>query len=286
MIGITSKNLVTFVAALLLGVSLMLTRMTVADPSSVERASSLFTSIFRPIDSSLFYLSNRVHFYWDHYLWLVDTELQLNDLAEELEKVKKENQRLTEIDRENQSLRKVLDFQSKLSYKAIIAEVIAYDPSSLSQTIVVDKGAADGLKAGLAVVDGAGLVGQTTLVSSKTSRVLLITDRASAVSVVLEKTRVVGIAEGTLGKFLSVDYLEAGTSIAAGDRFLTSGLDGVFPKGILVGELMEVRTSGGALFQQATLLPAASARRVELVEVLLPETIGPAPEITNVSSGE
>ncbi|MBE0616564.1 MAG: rod shape-determining protein MreC, partial [Proteobacteria bacterium] len=134
----------------------------------------------------------------------------------------------------------------------------------------LDKGTADGVAPDSPVVTPGGVVGRVFEVSASASRVLLLTDANSAVDAIVQRTRAQVLVEGRLWPSCRVLHLARGDEAAPGDRVVTSGLGGVFPKGLLLGEITEVQIQPGQVFHTAELLPSADLSRMEEVFVILP----------------
>ena len=211
---------------------------------------------------------------WTTYLWLLDVEEERDRLRAELKHAQAANSRLLEHARENERLRELLNFSEVTGYKGIAASVIGRSPSPWVNAVTIDRGARHGVRPGLAVVDGKAVVGQTTSVTAETSRVLLITDASSAVDALLQTSRLSGIAEGGLGRTaVKLQYVDIRDEVVvtSGDRVITSGLDGIFPKGIMLGYIKQVSSDSGSLFHEISVGPSADFSRLENVMVILPE---------------
>jgi rod shape-determining protein MreC len=157
-----------------------------------------------------------------------------------------------------------------LAAEAIPAEVLGTDASALRRSIMVDAGSADGVRVDCAVLVDVALVGRVAAVGTHASRVMLVTDPACAVPVLVTRTRDQGILEGSLGRDmrLSLQYLERSSQVRAGDDVLTSGLAGVFPKGIVVGKIAASTAESGALFRTVEVQPAVDLTKLERVLIL------------------
>jgi rod shape-determining protein MreC len=147
--------------------------------------------------------------------------------------------------------------------------VVGKDATNWFKTILIDRGSRAGLRRNLPVVSPAGLVGRVVEVTPSTARVQLITDPVSASGALMQRTRVTGIAIGNLDSGLRVRYLPLLADVVVGDNVVTSGMGGVFPKGIPVGRVTAVERKSGALFQEAVLEPAVDLGRLEEVLVLM-----------------
>ncbi len=195
------------------------------------------------------------------------------DLKEEL--AGRENARflILELQKENYRLRKMLDFKERSPYELLPAEVIARDPSGWFETVTINRGSQHGVKKNMAVITSEGLAGNILKVSGASSQVLLLTDSRRAVSAVVMRSREpgdIGIVEGSSGEgvFLRLSNLPPEANVQPGDAVISSGLGGIFPKGLVIGTIMETGLDQYGLLQQALVLPAVNFNRLEEVFVV------------------
>ncbi len=207
---------------------------------------------------------------WTHYLWLVDTAEKNDQLLTENRLLYSELMQVQEIRLANERLRKLLEFKAEVDLVTLPAQVISEDASSWFRTVVIDKGADDGVLEGMPVVVAEGVVGRTIRVAAQQSRVLLITDASSAVASLVQKNRTRGIARG-VGADLTLDFALRLKEIAEGDLIVTSGTGGVFPKGLTIGHVDKVTPLEYGLFQPISIKPTVDFSRLEEVLVLLRE---------------
>lgn len=207
---------------------------------------------------------------WSHYLWLVETEQNNERLFEENRQLKNELDRFAEIKLANDRLRKLLDFKEEIQLPTLPAQVISEDASSWFRTVVIDKGSDDGLAEGMPVVVAEGVVGRTIRVAPHQSTVLLVTDASSAVASLVQNTRTRGICRGE-GTQLTLDFALRLADLEIGDRIVTSGTGGVFPKGLVIGTVSQISKGEYGLFQSVTVAPSVDFSRLEEVLVLLRE---------------
>lgn len=187
---------------------------------------------------------------------------------------------LVELQKENYRLREMLEFKERSSFELMPAQVIARDPSQWFETITISKGYLDGVKKDMAIVTAEGLVGNVAKVSRNSAQVLLLTDSRRAVSALIQRTRepgTVGIVEGYPEEkgYLRMVNIPPEAKLQPGDAVISAGLGGVFPKGLIIGHILETGSDQYGLLQQATLKPAVDFNRLEEVFVvieLLPET--------------
>jgi len=207
---------------------------------------------------------------WRDYLWLINTRQRNLELVAENQELRARLNQIDEVTLQNQRLRKLLAFVDDLDRAALPAQVIGEDVTPWARTIVIDKGARSGLRQGLPVVASDGVVGRVIKTSSHSSRVLLITDPSSAVAALLQDTRSRGILRGH-GDSLSVEYMEHDATVQPGDLLVTSGMGGVFPKGLPLARVVSVTADHFEMFQRIEALPTADFSRLEEVLVILGE---------------
>lgn len=208
-----------------------------------------------------------------------------NRLQKQLAAVPMLEVRLGELHKENQRLRTLLDFQDRSDYELIAAAVVARDPSKWFHTMTINRGSVHGVERNMAVVTGNGLVGNVEAVSPLSSQVLLLTDPKRAVGSLVQRSRepgFVGIVDSDPHRpgYLQMFNLPRDANIQPGDTVISSGLGGIFPKGLVIGYVLETGNDEANLMQYALLRPAANFNRLEEVFVVIPmsEVEAPATE--------
>lgn len=191
------------------------------------------------------------------------------DLDAESRRLRAEMAGVEELKRENERLRRLLGYVEEQPRRSVAARVIAEDASSWFRTIEIDRGYEDGVTEGLPVVDAAGLIGRVVRSTAHTARVLLITDASSAVAVLVQDERIRGVCRGQ-GGTLALDFALVQDEIQVGDGVITSGLGGVFPKGLVVGYVRSVHREQFGLFQTVEVESAVDFEHLEEVLILLP----------------
>jgi len=210
----------------------------------------------------------------------LDAIPQIFYLKEENETLKKQvaellqyKQNIIEFQRENADLRNLLGFKERsFQYELEAAEVIARDPSNWFNVILIDKGEKHGVKKDMAVITDKGLVGYTISTVSNTSKVVLITDERSSVSAMLQRTRDNGMVKGTIDPapsgYLKMEFLPQDANLVKGDIVISSGLGGLIPKGVVIGEVAEAKKEPHELMQHAIIKPAVDFLKLERVFVI------------------
>jgi len=189
-------------------------------------------------------------------------------LRKRIQELEVERSRLLEADATNRHLQKLLEFRPHLPSGSITASIIGNSASSWFQSCLLDKGSADGIRKGMAVVTPLGAVGQVVSATGHSAKVLLITDANSGVDVLVQRTRARGIVSGSLENVTIMKYVKRSEDIQEGDRLITSGLDAVFPKGLMVGTVVKVNKQNLGLFQHVEVMPAVSSAQIEEVLVV------------------
>ncbi len=206
---------------------------------------------------------------WRHYFYLVSVSKENENLKNALRIAEKKNRDKAEIALSNARLRSLLNFQKSINSEVIACEVIANDPSSLFKTVIIDKGESNRLKRGLPVVVSEGVVGQIIDVSHHYSKVLLVIDSNSAVDALIQRTRARGLIKGGISGRCRLEYVLRKHDIDIGDTVISSGLDGVFPKGLCLGSVSNIIKEKSGIFQDVTVSPFVDFEKLEEVLVLL-----------------
>ncbi|HVN83980.1 MAG TPA: rod shape-determining protein MreC [Candidatus Binatia bacterium] len=207
---------------------------------------------------------------WTQYVDLVNVRAENESLRRRVAELEQNAARLTELEETNQRLTELLGFKSALEGQAQTAQVSGRDPGALFQSLTLDKGEHEGIRKGFAVLSSAGVIGQVVSTSPHASRVLLITDHNSGVDAIVQRSRARGIVAGALADGCVMKYLQRGEDVQVGDRVATSGLDGIFPRGMLIGEVTKVSRNHRGLLQMAEIKPSAPLERLEEVLVVAP----------------
>lgn len=237
------------------------------ETSLLERTALVVTA---PIQHGLDRAILAVAETWAHYVYLVDTVERNRRLREENRTLRAALRRLDEISLENRRLRRLLDFKLEQQIQTLPAQIIAEDASSWFRTVMIDKGLRDGVTEGMPVVVAEGVVGRVVRAGPGQSRVLLVTDASSAMAALIQHNRARGICRGQ-GTTLTFDFVLRQEEVKVGDRVVTSGMGGVFPKGLVIGHVTAFDRRDFGLFQGVEVTPAVDFSHLEEVLVLLRE---------------
>jgi len=206
---------------------------------------------------------------WEHYFFLVSVAQENNILKKMLNESIEKNNQWHEIELANTRLRNLLNFQKAPTNRVVAAEVIGKDPSGWFKTVVIDKGKAEGLQKGLPVVLPQGIVGQVIEVSSHYSKVMLVIDRNSAVDALVQRSRARGIIKGASADQCRFEFVLRKHDVQIGDTVISSGLDGVYPKGLRIGRVSDLSERKSDIFYDITVAPFVDYETLEEVLVIL-----------------
>lgn len=206
---------------------------------------------------------------WGQYFITVGVAGENRLLRKALDDVLADVHHCRESELANARLRKLLNFQDTLDQNTLAARVIAKDPSPWFKTIIIDKGATSNLRSGLPVVVPGGIVGQVTDVSRNYAKVLLLIDSSSAADALVQRTRTRGIIRGVAAGHYGFHYVLHKHDLEIGDTIISSGLDGVFPKGLQIGTVSDIRRNSASIFQDVVVAPGVNYETLEEVMVIL-----------------
>jgi len=234
--------------------------------SIVARTSIFFISpIQQGLTSSVRFVDN----IWEHYFYLISTAKQNEILKKELSLAHQKENEYKEIALSNARLRRLVKLAEHASFDLVAAEIIGEDPSPWYQTIIINKGTADGIDTGSPVIVPDGVVGQVITATSGYAKVLLITDRNSFVDAIVQKSRTRGIVQGLSNGKCRLYYALRKLDVKLKDTIVTTGLDGVYPKGLRIGRVAKIVRRNSGLFQDVELIPFADFEKLEEVMVIL-----------------
>jgi rod shape-determining protein MreC len=211
--------------------------------------------------------------FWTNYFYLVDVRSENRRLKREMDSLRRENSRYRELLATHERLRSLLQFKEVIHRPVVAAQVIGLDPTGWFKSVIIDKGKNAGLKWDMPVVNASGVVGRIVSVSNNYAKVLLIIDQNSAVDCLTQRSRDRGMVKGTSGQICKMDYMAKSSDAVVGGLIITSGLGGVFPKGLPVGKITDVKEGEGKLFKEIDVMPSVDFSKLE--EVLVIQSTNP-----------
>jgi rod shape-determining protein MreC len=262
---------IVFIALLLTTVLLM----AFSSNPTVRDVQSGIGFAFRPIQGALDQVAGAAASVASTIAEIDRLRTDNSSLRAENERLAAENARLEEIRRENDSLTALLQLRAGLDYDTVATSVIARESSEFRRLVVLDKGSGDGIEVGdVAVAAGGALVGRVTEVGPGSAKVVLLTDGESTVIGQLTTNAATGEVVGQLGGVLIMRQIDAGEKVAVGDEVVTAGIElggGVrspYPKGLLIGQVVDVKPLANDVVQTAFLQPAAQLDKLEYLLVI------------------
>jgi rod shape-determining protein MreC len=217
---------------------------------------------------------------WTNYVSLRDVNAENEALKRQLAEAQVQLQEQRALAERSRGLLATLGLRDRSNLKTLAAEVIGAGATTDFKTVTIDKGTTDGVRADLAVMASAGVVGRVVVSSARAAKVQLLVDRNAAAGVLIERSRSQGVAIGAGDELLRMEYVSEVADVVVGDTVVTSGIDGIYPKGYVVGKVEAVEKSGNN-YKQILVRPAVDFSSVEEVLVVLTHAPGRDAEETS-----
>ena len=266
------KHFIGFLASILI-FSLVLMTVNVRYEKSNLFFESIVVWFFSPIQNLLTSTTSYVSDAFDHYFFLVETSKENDRLLLKVNLLSKKNNELIERNKLLERSDNLIEFLDKDERPFVIAKVIGYDATQWSKVIFINRGTNHKVQKNSSVMNNAGIIGHVIHSSPNSSKVLLITDGRSAVDSLFQETRESGITVGTGENICEMKFVPISAKINLGDKVISSGLGGVFPKGLVVGRVVDIVKQSQELFQDIMVEPSADLSNIEEVIVLLPNQV-------------
>jgi len=225
-------------------------------------------SVLSPLLQPVSRLSGLVEDIWDSYIRLVDTHSENLRLREDIRALNLRVLEANEAVLANRRFERLLDMKKSVEAPTVAATVIGEDVTSWFRTLIINRGSSSGIREGMAVISADGVVGQTIKVSPSTSRVLLLTDHASGLSATIQRSRARGVVKGKGEMLCTLEFTTREEDVKVGDMVITSGIGGIFLKGLPIGEVTMVKRGEYGIFQNVSIRPAVNLAHLEEVLVV------------------
>lgn len=278
MLEFVRRNRVVLASGSLLLISLLLLSAGARERRRIDPLAAVLLEGMRPLQAAVTAGVQSLTGVWRGYIALVGVRMENARLRQRILELEQQATRLAEVEETDKRLGELLRFRSTLDRDTVAAQIIGQDPLPWFGTVTINKGTADGVRKNMAVLSPFGVVGQIMATSSHAARVLLLTDHNSGIDALVQRSRARGIVEGALDGGCVMKYLKRGEDVEIGDRIVTSGFDGIFPKGILVGEVTHVTRGNRGLLQVADVMPSAPLDRMEEVLVVAGSSLSEVPD--------
>ena len=268
MLEFVRRNRVVLTSGSLLLISLLLLSAGSRERRRSDPVAGAVLDGMRPLQATVAAGFDALTRVWRSYIALVGVKQENERLRLRVLELEQEATRIAEIEQTDQRLAELLRFRSTLEGDTVAAQIIGRDPLPWFGTVTINRGEADGVRKNMAVLSPFGVVGQTMTTGARSARVLLLTDHNSGIDAVVQRSRARGIIEGALDGGCVMKYVKREEDVEVGDTIVTSGLDGIFPRGVTVGEVTHVTRGTRGLLQVADVKPATPLERIEEVLVV------------------
>jgi len=205
---------------------------------------------------------------WSGYFALRGVNDENAALRQQLQDLQIKLQEERALAQRTEDLRQLLELRERAELETTAAEIIAAGASPEFRTVTIDKGTRDRVDADMAVLSPSGVVGRVILPSARAAKVQLLIDRNAAAGAIIERSRAQGVVVGAGGETLRMDYVPGTADVKAGDLVVTSGIDGIYPKGFVIGTVETVERGPGS-YHEIRVSPAVDFSRLEEVLVVL-----------------
>ena len=252
----------------LLAIALMMLSVNLKYGAERGFFSKIVLQAVAPVQKGLNASIKSIRDAWLRYIFLVGIEEENKNLKKKINELKSVIISYQEGYLEAQRLKKLLSLTDDYNYHSIPARVVGREQAALSKTILINRGTVHGLKVGMPVIVPPGLIGRLVDVSWHASKVLLLIDESSNVDAIVQRTRMQGIISGAGSRGLILKYISKTQEVKEGDVIVSSGMGGVFPKGLLIGQASHVDRLEASLFLKINVAPFVDFSKLEEVLVL------------------
>jgi rod shape-determining protein MreC len=239
--------------------------------SGVPVLEQVTFGVFAEVQRSMTVVVSGVRHFWSGYVGLRDVREENAELKQQLADVQIQLQQQRALADRSRGLDRLLGLRERLTLNTVAAEVIALGATPDFRTMTIDKGSQQGLKSDMAIIAPAGVVGRVVVPSLRAAKVQLLIDRNAAAGALIERSRAQGVVVGAGDDLLRLEYVSEIADVVVGDVVVTSGIDGIFPKGFIIGRVETVERSGRT-YRRITVSPAVDFSSLEEVLVVLTPT--------------
>jgi rod shape-determining protein MreC len=255
--------------AVLIASALLLVASSLGRDGSLGVPGQIATELVAPIEGAVTGVSGSFTGVWTGYVDLTGVSEENERLRARVSDLWAKNNSYREALQEYERLRRLLAFKESAPMRLLGARVVGRSPASWFRTATLDCGSSEGVARGMPVVVPEGIAGRVIQVSRDYSKVLLANDHNSAVDAVLQRSRVRGVAVGSESGMYELKYIPRQEDVRPGDVVVSSGLGGLFPKGLPLGVVEQVSRRRGGLFQHVVVRPTVDFGRLEEAAVVL-----------------
>jgi len=241
--------------------------------SGVPVLEAVVFGVFAEVQRASSAVVSGVRHGWDGYVALRQVHGENEQLKRELADARVLLQEQRALADRSRGFERLLELRDRSSLQTAAAEIIGSGATPDFRTMTIDKGTSDGLRPDMAVIAPAGVVGRVITPSVRAAKVQLLIDRNAAAGAIIERSRAQGVVIGAGDELLRMEYVSEAADVAVGDVVMTSGIDGIFPKGFVIGRVETLEKMGPA-YKRILIKPAVDFRSLEEVLVVLTPTPG------------
>lgn len=246
--------------------------------STVSREKALHISdavgvLTAPVSGLFSAAGNATHGFFSYFSGLSSYREKYFGAEKEKEELERKIRNLEELENENERLRALLAMKERQKgFETVGAEVVGKDPGNWFNTFVINKGLNDGLAKNMGVISEKGLIGHIYEIGSTWAKVITLIDPKYGVGATVVRTNDNALVEGDLALsregLCKMSYIAKGANVVVGDYVETSGLGGIYPKGLLIGKISQVTADSQGLYQIAAIEPGVDFERISEVLVI------------------
>jgi rod shape-determining protein MreC len=245
--------------------------------------NQIVTEVLSPVQEGIASSKKSLSFLWENYLLIVNTSMQNTVLKKQISRLESDLTTMEEVRKENLRLKRLLSYSDEMSQQRVMAQVVGWDSANEFKVIRLNKGSRQGIKVMAPVITDHGLVGYVYRVTENYADVLTILDQNNRVDVMVERTRTHGIVEGVFNFKCALKYIMRNEPVEVGDKLITAGVGGIYPKGVKVGMITDITKENFGMTLSIEVIPSVDFDKLEEVLVLIPSEVAsaPAPEMEN-----
>jgi rod shape-determining protein MreC len=260
------RTLCVLIPLLLLHVALL--SLQIEDPRGNLLFRRWVLAAEQPFIQSSSFVFGGIARLWSSYVWLHGARSENEHLRRSVQELTLHVNDLQSAAEENTRLRQLLSVADTVQLRSVGARVVARTPDYLANVVYIDRGSDVGISPDCPVLSGTGVVGRVVLVSRFDAQVQLITNADASTGVIIGQTNSPGVLKGSGQQQLAIDYISNTDQVNVGDQVVTSGLDTIFPRGLLVGKVVE-SSKGRSVFRFVRVQPAADLLHLDDVLVII-----------------
>ena len=231
----------------------------------------IMAEIISPVQQGITNTKESVTSLWENYISIVNTSKENIVLKKEISRLESDLNFMEEMRKENLRLKQLLNYSDDLTHERVMAQVVGWDSANEFKVIRLNRGTKHGVKTMSPVITDQGLVGYVYRATENYSDVLTILDQNNRVDIIVERTRTHGIVEGVFNFKCALKYIMRNEPVEVGDKLITAGVGGIYPKGIKVGMITDITRENFGMTLSIEVVPSVDFDKIEEVLVLIPK---------------